>query len=445
MLAAAVLAVLPAAAGAEVRTFTDRHGPVEVGAYGTEYPVVPIRPPRADGYVVGMHARLEDARGRPVTIRDVMLHHVVFRRVSPRTRPLQCVHRSTEAFYSNGEEDQRLRLPEGYGYRLRREDRWRMSAMLMSHRLQARKVYVRWHVRVETGRRLTPVQPIWLRAIGCDRPSTSYPVAGGGGPGAVDRRTLDWRVPYDGRIVAAGGHLHGGAKDMWLTQPGCRDRRLLDTRPRFGMPGDLVYRLRPLLHEPGPIDTRYFLSRTGIPVRRGEVIRLNADYDAEHPHWAVMSTMHVYLARESRRPRSPSCAPLPADRVHLTKPGPVRTEPPVVRIPLTGLDDRGRTFEITDLPWPVRPVAPGAVLDVRDGRFTAPRVSVPPQSLLTWSFQDREAHDLTFATGPRALGTPKLARGQHGSVRFDEPGEYRFFCSLHPVTMHQVVDVRPPS
>ena len=47
-------------------------------------------------------------------------------------------------------------------------------------------------------------------------------------------------------------------------------RRLLDTAPRYGMPDDLYYRARPLLHEPGPIDTRYFLSETGIQVRRGE-------------------------------------------------------------------------------------------------------------------------------------------------------------------------------
>ena len=54
---------------------------------------------------------------------------------------------------------------------------------------------------------------------------------------------------------------------MFLSQPRCGNRRLLDTAPRFGMPDNLYYRARPILHEPGPVDTRYFLSRKGIPVR----------------------------------------------------------------------------------------------------------------------------------------------------------------------------------
>ena len=111
------------------------------------------------------------------------------------------------------------------------------------------------------------------------------------------------RPPYNARIVAVGGHLHGGAKDMWLSQPRCGDRRLLDTRPFFGMPDHLYYRVRPILHEPGPMDTHYFLSKTGIAIRKGEKIRLTGAYDAEHPHPRVMSIMHVYLARDPRPPQ----------------------------------------------------------------------------------------------------------------------------------------------
>ena len=115
--------------------------------------------------------------------------------------------------------------------------------------------------------------PLWVRANGCGD-AVSYPVWGGGGPGGTDTRTYDWRVPFDARIVAVGGHLHGGAKDMLLSQPECGGRRLLDTAPRYGMPDNLYYTARPILHEPGPVDTRYFLSQTGIQVRRGETLTL---------------------------------------------------------------------------------------------------------------------------------------------------------------------------
>ena len=119
-------------------------------------------------------------------------------------------------------------------------------------------------------------------------------------------------MPFDARIVAVGGHLHGGAKDMWLSQPECGGRRLLDTSPRYGMPDNLYYTARPILHEPGPVDTRYFLSQSGIQVRRGETLTLTGTYDSSKPHTRVMSIMHVYLAKHAA-PAAQDCAALPAD------------------------------------------------------------------------------------------------------------------------------------
>ena len=156
-----------------------------------------------------------------------------------------------------------------------------------------------------TKKRLTPVRPFWIRANGCktEQPSYSVQELSSG----VDHRTFRWHVPMNGRIVAAGGHLHGGAIQMSLTQPRCDDRKILDTDPLFGPHDDLVYRIRPILHEPGPVGTRFFQSRTGIQVRKGEAIDLQADYKANLPRARVMSIMHVYVARARRR--RPSAAP----------------------------------------------------------------------------------------------------------------------------------------
>ena len=397
--------------------------------------------PRADGFVVGMHARLVDESGQPVSIRDAMLHHVFFRRLRQRRSALQCVGSTGEAFYSTGEEDETLRLPKGYGYRLRRSDRWHMSAMVMSHAMTGRRVFIEYRVVVDRNPRLTPVHPFWLRANGCNRIS-SYPVAGGGRAGSRDVRTLAWRVPYAGRIVAASGHLHGGAENMWLTQPRCGDRRLLDTRPRYGMPDDLMYQLRPLLHEPGPIDTRYFLSRQGIPVQKGETIRLKAAYDNHQPHWAVMATMHVYLARQASAPRR--CRPLPDDRRQLTKPGPARLHPPVVHMPLTRLNGDNVPVTIKRPPVPARRAASGIAVIVRSSGFSMPHIALTAGAALTWRFPEPISHNATPAGGPRAIGALNYKNGETSTVRFTVPGRYKFFCSLHPMTMHQFVDVRPP-
>src|SRR4051794_28500224 len=440
----AVLAVLalPAPADAALRTFTLRSGPVSMAAYNVAFPKLAVPAPGVDGYVVGMSARLVDRRGRHVTIRDVMLHHVVFHQLRARRSTLACTGRGKEAFYGTGEENQRLRLPDGYGYRIGRHSRWRMNAMLMSHSLRALDVHVQYRVTVATGVRLQEVHPFWVRANGCGA-TTSYPVNGGGAPGSTDTRAYAWKVPFDGRIVAAGGHLHGGAKDLWLSQPRCGDRRLLDTAPRYGMPDSLYYRVRPTLHEPGPVETRYFLSRAGLPVRRGEVLHLTGTYDAEHPHPRVMAIMHLYLVKDPSA--AAACRPLPADARELTRYQRVRTEPPVVTVPLNRLDDKGHSAPILDPPWPATPMGAGGTVVAKGLRFDPPHVQLGAGDTLTWRFADPIPHNVIYANGPRLIGTPTLKGGAERTVTFAVPGRYELFCYLHPMTMHEVVDVVTPA
>jgi len=430
----------PSAALAARRTFTLRTGPVAMGAYNVAFPRVEVPAPGVDGYVIRMSARLVDGRGRPVTIHDVMLHHTVFFRRRQDPHPSSCTGLRQEAFYGTGEENESLRLPAGYGYRIERGDRWRMHAMLMSHGLRRLNVYVQYRVTVVTGVRLKPVLPFWVRASGCR--FVTYAVWGGGPPGSTRAKTFRWRSPVSGRIVAVGGHLHGGAKDMWLSQPRCGGRRLLDTAPRFGMPDDLYYRARPILHEPGPAATRYFLSRRGIAVRRGEPLDLTGTYDNELPHPRVMAIMHVYIA-PGPVPRA-RCAPLPRDRREILPHRRFRTAPPRVVVPLNGLDAHGHSFEILEPPWPARAVPSGATVHLRAVRFSPQHVAIQPGDRLTFSFDDAIPHNLTFANGPRLIRGPTAHGGRRVTRGFTVPGRYELFCYLHPLAMHEVVDVGAP-
>ena len=439
LVTAAAVLVLPSAAQAKVKTYTLQYGPVRMANFNVKFPKVPVKAPGVDGYVVGMTASLVDSRGRAITIRDVMLHHIVFHRVGRSGGRWPCSSASGEPIYGTGEERQNLRLPTGYGYRIRKADRWRITAMLMSHSEEARNVYIRYRVTVMTGKQLKIVHPFWVRASGCGA-QVSYPVQGGKGPGSTDTRSFNWKAPFNGRIVAVGGHLHGGAKDMWLSQPRCGDRRLLDTAPRFGMPDNLYYRAQPILHEPGPVDTRYFLSRQGIPIRKGETIRLTGAYDSERPHPRVMAIMHVYVTPDASVPKT--CRPLPADRRELTKFKRVRTEPPQVTVPLNRIGADGHTRIVDTPPFGAKPLADGASVDLRNARFTPGHVSVEAGASLTWRFRDPIAHNVLLANGPRLVGSPTLTRGSATS-RFAVPGRYELFCYLHPMTMHEVVDVRP--
>jgi hypothetical protein len=170
VLTAAVLAVLlTSSAQAATKTYTFRQGPTRMENFNVKFPKAPVRAPNVDGYVVGMTADLVDRKNRPITIRDVMLHHLVFHRRVRLPARGDCSSGYSEPIYGTGEEKQNLRFPRGYGYRIRRGDRWRITAMLMSHSVRAENAYIRYRVTVRTGVKLTPVHPIWVRANGCGK------------------------------------------------------------------------------------------------------------------------------------------------------------------------------------------------------------------------------------------------------------------------------------
>ena len=75
-----------------------------------------------------------------------MLHHVVF--IDSARHYNSCPGRKGTPFFGTGEENEKLVLPAGYGYRTHKHDSWRMVAMFMSHHLQAKTVYLQYHVTV---------------------------------------------------------------------------------------------------------------------------------------------------------------------------------------------------------------------------------------------------------------------------------------------------------
>jgi plastocyanin len=429
-------------AGPALRTFVLRAGPYELGGYDVRYGRVWIPTAHVDGAIVAMHARVVDAAGRHIPIRRIMLHHVVIGDSGTPARPrrdLSC-NSDSQRFYGTGEENQSLRLPAGYGYPIRAPDRWRMTYMLMNHRGAPDRGWIQYRVTVDVRHRLTPVRPYWLSVVPCSG-DPQYTVPGGGRPGSRSVRSIDWRVPADGRIVAAGGHLHGGAENLTLTQPGCRGRTLLATSPLYGLPSNPVYHVLPVLHEPGPIYADWFESPSGLPILRGQILRLNSIYDGRWPHVRVMGIMHVYVA-PARGP-SPRCAPRPADARELPAPFPGRRRPPHVPVPLTGLTAAGLAHPISRPPGATVVLPGGARVRVRNFSYSYRNLSVPAGSTVVWSFEDPSKHNTTVADGPRGFASRSLPRDSRFAYKFDVPGTYRLFCSLHPVQMTERVIVRP--
>jgi plastocyanin len=456
VLAVAALALAPAA-GAEVRTEEFTYGPITVSGYQVKQDfVVDVPRPDVDGYIVGMEADIVDraAGGRRVPISRLMLHHVVFANAGQRfgdRRDRTCgtftmldskttIPAIGERFYAAGEERAKLALPDGYGYPVRRGERWLMTWMVMNHRPVQDTAHIRYRVTYDTERR-APAHPYWLDIANC-LTDPVYDVPGGGSRGSTHSRTYTWRPPTSGRIVAGGGHVHGGAKYLELTRPGCPDPRLARLRPTWGRSTHPFYRVKPVLHEPGPIHMSGFTSPTGIPVGAGEAVRLRSAYDGELPHPRVMGIALLYKTEE---PVDGRCGAVPADLRHERSPEAGRSRTPRVVVPLTGLDSRGRARTIRQPPG--RRVARGKRTSVRVGDlyFDRPNISVPQGATVTWRFRGNTLHNVTLANGPRGFGSVNLNGSRTYRRKLSVPGTYRLFCTLHPVDMSQTVVVRRKS
>ena len=447
-LAAAALAALPTAAEAAQRTITKRFGPVGIGPYAVKYRTSRFEAPRVNGHIVRMHARVVDRRGRQLPVSRMMLHHLTFKDLGrpghTRRDTTYCPGRLGQRFYGTGEEDRELVFPRGYGYRVHRKDRWDANWMLMNHGPRSDKAWIEYTVTVDDSPAITGVRSYWVGVVpGCGL-DPIFDVPGGGEPGSVHTIARPWTVPRDGRIVLAGGHMHGGALNVRLREPECGGRDVFTSRPLYGNADHAYYRVLPNLHEPGPISSSLISTRTGVPVRRGQQLEVATDYDATIMHVRAMGIMHVYIAPPAKGPPPPACAPLPGDRQEAMQKPSGRLEPPPWVVPLTGIGPDGRAREIDRPPGRVtRFETPDTItVSVTEPRLRPANLDVPAGTTLRWRFNDELKHDITVADGPFGFSSQPLGGGKAYEQRLTAPGAYKLFCSLHPVAMTQRIDVR---
>jgi hypothetical protein len=425
-----------------LKTYVFRVGPYSIGGYGTLRHHDVVQPPPVPGSVVGMDVRLVDPGGAEIPQSQLMLHHSVFTNggADNDRKDGACPNNAVrERFYGSSEELRPLTLPTGYGYPTSPQDHWQLIWMAMNHRHERREAYVEYRVTVDPDQSLKPVTPYWLSVVPCIS-DPMYTVPGGGRPGTVARRSKTFTMPKAGRIVAVGGHLHGGSYGLRLTEPACGNRTIALSDPTYAPKGDPLYRVHPLLHEPDPKSIDWHQWEDGWAIAKGDKLRVTAAYDASRPHMRVMGISHVYLAQDETVKQS--CAPPPTKEKVI---GPDfdngRTAPPAVRLMLAQWHGSGRARVIDRPPGAFRRFdGDGSVL-VDQFAFKPSLVSIPRDSSVTWRFRDNYIHDATVVRGPRGFAT-KTVRNRNQRIRFTVPGEYKLYCSIHPVLMSQVVKVR---
>jgi plastocyanin len=267
---------------------------------------------------------------------------------------------------------------------------------------------------------------VWLDIENCLQDPV-FDVPGGGASGSTYSRSMTWTAPVSGRLVAGGGHVHGGGKNTVLSQPDCGDRQLFTSLPLYGLASDPVYQARPVMHEPGPINMGGFLSQQGLPLAKGQKLKLTANYENRYPHTRVMGIFGAYFVPDPGV--TDGCAQLPSTQNYAsTAPG--RRDPPRFKVPLAR-KPVGR----------VRNLRSGATISVSDFQFKPERIRVRLGSVLRWKFDGFNLHDLTVASGPRGFSSPNMNGERVYRKKLKAPGTYRLYCTLHATKMVQEIKV----
>ncbi len=443
LLALLAAALFAAPASAEVRTMTFKSKRAIVAQYQAKIGKEDVPAPEIDGNIVEMEAHVVDENGVRIPQSEVMLHHLVFfNGGSPGAKRHDGACPSShigQRFYGTSEELRPLTLPQGYGYPIGAMDHWRMAWMLMNHTHIDRKAWIQWTIKVDDAPGLQPVTPYWYNVMPCGLEDPQYTVPGGGLPGSTNVKRRVWTAPRSGRIVAIGGHAHGGNRGVALGSRRCATE-LFTSRPTYGMPDNPVYQVKPLLHEPDPLNMSWWQSATGRPVLKGEKLVVTSSYDAAQAHMRVMGIIHAYVA-EGVAPGA-GCEPPPSDAQVLGPDWQGRPEPPVNQLTLARVFRDGIARPITRPPGRSKTFAGNGTSEVSALSFSPANISVPAGSSVRWRFHDLQRHDATLAVGPRGFAVPWSRAGEVRRQRFTTPGKYRIFCSLHPAQMSQVVTVR---
>jgi amicyanin len=91
------------------------------------------------------------------------------------------------------------------------------------------------------------------------------------------------------------------------------------------------------------------------------------------------------------------------------------------------------------------PAAAASYRVTMKGYAYSPRtLTVDVGSTVTWTNQDTAPHDVKTTSGPAAIHSPLLDKGQSWSFTFTVAGTYGYYCTVHPDMTARIV-VRAPA
>ena len=93
----------------------------------------------------------------------------------------------------------------------------------------------------------------------------------------------------------------------------------------------------------------------------------------------------------------------------------------------------GAAFSLPSHAAPAR----AQTVQIHNFAFVPAVLTVTPGTTITWTNADEDPHIVTASN--RGFRSAALDTGNHYSVTFNTPGEFAYFCSLHPHMTGKIV------
>jgi plastocyanin len=78
-------------------------------------------------------------------------------------------------------------------------------------------------------------------------------------------------------------------------------------------------------------------------------------------------------------------------------------------------------------------------ISIQNFTFSPAELEVARGTVVEWVNADAEPHLVTGTEANSPLRSPALDTDDHYAVTLDQPGRYRYFCSLHPQMVGTIV------
>ena len=215
-----------------------------------------------DGWLRGYHPRLTDAEGRRVPNR--LLHHVAFWNAE---RPdILCPSKEEHIFGAGGEMNDWMAVP-GFGYRVDTGDRIRVTTMFhnptdTSYPETYLEVQIEYQAEGGAGPDPKSVYPVWFDVQECGR--SGYDLEPG-----LNETAGTFEMPYSGRLLGVGGHLHDFGQRLRL-----ENATTGEEIATLAVERDPQGRVLSMPVVP-------FFLQGGFSLERGDIVRVSATYDNE--------------------------------------------------------------------------------------------------------------------------------------------------------------------